>query len=216
MQKKSNPPVWVSQNFLTSSKIIRRLINKTNIKPDDHVIEIGPGKGHITNVLLQYCNNISAIEIDKNLYNLLYAKYQSTIKLYHQDFLKWKLPTSKPYKVFANIPFNHTTDIIRKLTKSNNPPTDAWLIMEKGAAKRFIGIPHETKISLMIKPQFEMRIIYHFTRDDFHPKPNADIVMLHIRRKATDDIPKHQLRQYQHFISSAFSKDGIQLFTRKQ
>jgi hypothetical protein len=53
MSKKSHPPVWVSQNFLTSAKIIRRLIRKTSIDSNDHVIEIGPGKGHITGALLQ-------------------------------------------------------------------------------------------------------------------------------------------------------------------
>ena len=221
MSKKGCPPVWASQNFLTSTKTIQRLIRKTSINSNDHVIEIGPGKGHITNTLLQHCQKVSAIEIDKDLYSKLSAKYEvaSNLKLYHQDFLKWKLPGAGAYKVFANIPFNRTTDIIRKLTESNNPPTDAWLIMEKGAAKRFMGIPYENTRSLMLKPLFDMHVIYHFAREDFHPKPGTDVVMLHIKKKAVYDIPKQQLMRYQHFISTATKNNGaglVCLFTKRQ
>ncbi|MCL2360277.1 MAG: 23S ribosomal RNA methyltransferase Erm [Defluviitaleaceae bacterium] len=221
MSKKSCPPVWASQNFLTSTKIIRRLINKTTINPDDHVIEIGPGKGHITDALLRYCNKVSAVEIDKNLYEKLQYKYEATskLKLFHQDFIRWNLPTTGAYKIFANIPFNHTTDIIMKLAHSVNPPSDAWLVIEKGAAKRFMGIPRENKTSLILKPQFDIEVIYYFSRDDFHPKPGVDVVMLHIKKKAICDIFKQQMLRYQRFISIATKNDGTgiaRLFTKKQ
>jgi len=60
----TNPPIWVSQNFLTSYKIIDRIIRRTSLNRDEHVIEIGPGKGHITSILGQKCRKVSAIEID--------------------------------------------------------------------------------------------------------------------------------------------------------
>jgi len=221
MSQKSHPPIWVSQNFLTSAKTIRRLIRKTSITTNDHVIEIGPGKGHITAILLQACNKVSAIEIDKTLYEKLQYKYEaaSNLRLYHQDFLKWNLPSTGPYKVFANIPFNHTTNIITKLTQANNPPTEAWLVVEKGAAKRFMGIPRENSHSLFLKPQFDMRIIYHFSRDDFHPMPGVDVVLLHIKMKSPHDIPSQEWRRYQNFISNATKNNGTglpRLFTKKQ
>ena len=75
MCKNNHPPTWVSQNFLTGTKIIRRLVRKTSINTNDHVIEIGPGKGHITGVLLRHSKKVSAIEIDRNLYNKLCVKY---------------------------------------------------------------------------------------------------------------------------------------------
>jgi len=221
MSKKSHPPVWVSQNFLTSAKTIHRLIRKTSITTSDHVIEIGPGKGHITGALLQHCKKVSAIELDKNLYEKLQHKYSASqeLKLYNQDFLKWNLPVVGQYKVFANIPFSHTTGIIMKLTRAANPPAEAWLVIEKGAAKRFMGIPRENTRSLFLKPQFDMRVIYHFAREDFHPMPGTDAVLLHIKMKAPHDIPRQEWRRYQNFISAA-AKDGgaglARLFTKKQ
>jgi len=221
MSKNNYSPIWVSQNFLTSSKTIRRLINKTSINPRDHVIEIGPGKGHITAQLLQYCQKVSAIELDKVLCEKLRIKYEKSdnLKLYNMDFLKWNLPAEGTYKIFANIPFCHTTDIIRKLVYSLNPPTEAWLIIEKGAAKRLMGTPSENKLSLNLKPLFEMNVIYHFKGDDFHPKPKVDIVMLHIKRKIKSDITKLEWRSYQNFIDNAIRNKGNGLrhiFTKRQ
>ena len=219
MSKNNYPPVWVSQNFLTSAKTINRLIRKTSISASDHVIEIGPGKGHITKALLQNAKKVSAIELDKALFNKLSAKYESAnnLKLYHQDFLKWKLPTTGPYKVFANIPFSHTTNIIRKLTEAANPPQEAWLTMEKSAAKRFMGLPRESAQSLIIKPLFEMRVIYHFLREDFHPMPGTDVVLLHIKKKVPGDISQAEWRYYKNFIATATKNNGLaKLFTKNQ
>ncbi len=215
------PPIWVSQNFLTSYKTIKRLIYKTSISPSDHVIEIGPGKGHITGLLLQSCRKVTAVEVDGKLYGRLLEKHNDSqsLRLCHQDFLQWRLPASESYKVFANIPFCHTTDILRKLTKSKNPPTEAWLTMEKGAAKRFIGKPRETLLSLMIKPVFDLNIVHHFRREDFHPKPGVDVVMLHLKRKEHPDIAAGQRRIYEKFISAGLQNNGAglrRLFTKKQ
>jgi len=197
------PPVWVSQNFLTSKKTINRLINAATIRQDDHIVEIGPGKGHITYVLQKKCRKLSAIEIDKKLYSGLLAKYGDTenINLYNQDFLKWKLPATENYKVFANIPFAITSAIIKKLTENKNPPQDAWLVVEKGAAKRFCGKPNETLQSLLLKPFFSVQIIYHLQREDFHPMPGVDAVLLHISKKATPDILLPQQKLYCNFIT---------------
>ena len=221
MSKKSYAPVWVSQNFLTSGKTIQRLIRKTSIAGGDYVIEIGPGKGHITGALMRRCKKVSAIEIDKGLYDKLQTKFEhaSNLNLYHQDFMKWGLPKAGDYKVFANIPFNHTTGIIKKLAEADNLPAEAWLIMEKGAAKRFMGVPYENMRSLMLKPLFDMSVVYHFAREDFHPKPGVDVVMLHMKRKAQRDVAQAEWRRYQNFVTNAAKNNGAglaKLFTKKQ
>jgi len=197
------PSIRVSQNFLTSKKTINRLINCADITKNDDVIEIGPGKGHITDVLLKKCRNVSAIELDGKLYGRLLAKYDGVknIKLYNQDFLKWRLPDSGNYKVFANIPFAITSAIIKKLTQNKNPPQDAWLVMEKGAAKRFCGKPSDSLQSLLLRPFFDLNIIYYLRREDFHPAPSVDVVLLHISQKAEPDILISEQKLYRHFVS---------------
>ncbi|PNT92165.1 23S ribosomal RNA methyltransferase Erm [Clostridium thermosuccinogenes] len=217
-RKGTTPPIWASQNFLTSYKTINRIIRRTTLNKNDHVIEIGPGKGHTTGILIQKCRQVSAIEIDERLYNKLMIKFKSTknIRIYHQDFLKWKLPESEDYKVFSNIPFCFTTDIVRKLTECKNVPSETWLIMEKGAAKRFMGKPSESLRSLLIKPKFDLDIVYYFDREDFHPKPGVDAVLLHFKKKSQPDISANQWFAYEQFASKGLKYGLRSLFTRKQ
>jgi|GEM_PF-218193 23S rRNA (adenine-N6)-dimethyltransferase len=214
-------PVWVSQNFLTDAKTISRLLHKTSIAASDHVIEIGPGKGHITRLLVQLCHKVTAIEVDQQLFDKLRAKFSGTsnLSLHNQDFLQWRLPASRNYKVFANIPFSHTTAILRKLTESRNPPTEVWLTMEKGAAKRFMGKPRETLRSLMLKPAFELKIIYHFRREDFHPMPGVDVVLVHLKKKTQPDVPAANRRTYEYFVANGLRDNGAglrRMFTKRQ
>lgn len=218
---RQNPPVWVSQNFLTSHKTIQRLLSKTTISHKDHVIEIGPGKGHTTSHLVELCKKVTAVEIDRKLYERLLEKFRNTknLTLYNHDFLQWNLPSAGGYKVFSNIPFCHTTAIIHKLTDNKNPPKETWLIMEKGAAKRFSGKPYETQKSLMLKLFFDIDIIYHFLRDDFHPKPGVDVVMIYLKKKERPDIMPAQKKLYKKFIEKAYENKGAglrRLFTKKQ
>ena len=73
--------------------------------------------------------------------------------------------------------------IVRKLTENANPPSEIWLVMEKGAAKRFLGVPVETKYSLSLKHKWKPSIVYFFKKEDFHPKPSVDSVLLHFLHK---------------------------------
>lgn len=167
------------------------------------MVEIGPGKGHITRHLLPRCGRVTAVELDPKLYANLQAKFagESRLHLVQGDFLTWQLPRGN-YKVFANIPFSRTTEIVRKLTQGPRPPQEIWLVMQKGAAKRFLGHPRENLTSLGIKPWFEGEILYHFRREDFHPLPSADIVLLHLKRKLAPDLTAAQRGAWLRFAAA--------------
>lgn len=196
-----------SQNYLTASALVNRLADLAGFSPDDHVIEIGPGKGHITRALVRRCARVTAVELDGGLYESLAMKFagEPALRLHHGDFMAFPLPASGPYKVFSNIPFNRTTAIIRKLTEAANPPRDAWLVVEKGAAKRFMGKPHESLRSLLLKPGFDLEICYHFRREDFHPMPSVDTVLLHLRRKVQPDVAPGEMDAFGRFVEAGMN-----------
>ena len=193
----------LSQNFLTSGRVVRRVVSLANLCDEDHVVEIGPGKGHITGQLLTRCGRVTAVELDPELCAYLQVKFadQPNLRLVRGDFLAWPLPRG-PYKVFANIPFGRTTDIVRALTQGPHPAQEAWLVMEKGAAKRFLGRPRETLSSLSLKPWFEGEILYHFRREDFHPSPKVDAVLLHLKRRPSADIAPAQRGAWLRFAAA--------------
>lgn len=160
----------ISQNFLTSRATIQRCLSLARLGPQDTVLEIGTGKGHITRALACRCKRVLTYEIDPDLCRTLEGKLPGNVRLVRGDFLRAPLPKG-PYKVFANIPFSLTSAIVSKLTTGPNLPSHMYLFMEKGAAKRFCGLPGESRASLLLRPWFDVKILYHFRREDFHPAP---------------------------------------------
>ncbi len=205
----------ISQNFLTGSRTIRGLLALTDLSPADTVIEIGAGKGHITRALAKKCGRVLSWEIDPLLYTRLAGMLPDNAHLYPGDFLHARLP-SAPYKVFANIPFSITTGIIRKLTEGPNSPQAAWLIMEKGAAMRFCGKSRESAASLTLKPWWEVRIVRTLRREDFHPAPRVDCVLLELRRKTVPDLPTASRRAWLTFIDRGQRIGMNRLLTPRQ
>nr|UVX22948.1 hypothetical protein [Proteus terrae subsp. cibarius] len=106
------------------------------------VYEIGPGKGIITRALLGRCRQVVAIEYDAELYRRLLEqlKGHEDLVLLNRDFLTVDLP-SEPYKVFSNIPFNMTADILSKLLTTGRTPEDLYLVMQQEAVYKYAGEP---------------------------------------------------------------------------
>lgn len=202
MQKDTARHLSDSQNFITSRKLIRRIIRLAGISAEDTVLEIGTGKGHLTEVLCEEAGSVCSIEIDRKLYESARGRLSqcTNLRLIHGDFLKYSLPAKGGYKVFANIPFFITTQIVEKLTRVSDPPADIWLVMEKGAAKRFMGIPRETGKSLLLKVNWNMEIAYHFHREDFHPAPSVDTVLIHFSKKKVPDLDRKECGAFQKFV----------------
>lgn len=202
-----------SQNFITNGKLIRRIIGFADFHANDTVLEIGTGKGHLTEELCRRAGMVCSVELDRKLYDSAgkrLAQY-SNVKLIYGDFLKYDLPTKGTYRVFAKIPYSITTQIIDKLTRAPNPPTDIWLVMEKGAAKRFTGVPKETKKSLLLKVNWDIKIRYHFRREDFHPMPGVDSVLVHFTGKTKPDLSRNEYYAFQKFIERSM-KYGVTLY----
>lgn len=208
----------VSENFMTSQCLLDRIVDLSTIEKNDMVIEIGAGKGHLTRALCKKCGYLYSIEIDKKLFEKTKSKLSdvSNLRLIHGDFLKYRLPAKGEYKVFSNIPYFITTQIIDKLTEAPNPPKDIWIVLEKGAAKRFMGMPRESSKSLLLKVNWELELLYYFKKDDFHPKPSVDSVLLHLSKKCNPDLDKADFYAFRKFVAHSLKYGLFSLLTKKQ
>lgn len=124
------------------------------------------------------------------------------------DFLKYKISVKEPYKVCANIPFNITADIMKKVFEDDNPPEDIYFIMQYEAFIRYSGQPfyNESLRSLLYKPWFSAELIYEFKPSDFYPVPNARICFAHFQRKTSADV--EDATDYRNFLSYIFLASG--------
>ena len=107
-----------SQNFIKSPQLVSQLIQSSQLSPGDIVVEIGPGKGIITQKLLDFDCQVIAIEKDRHLIADLQYQFSQNknFKLINTDFLLWSLPKT-PHKIFSNITFSVTAPIINKILK---------------------------------------------------------------------------------------------------
>jgi 23S rRNA (adenine-N6)-dimethyltransferase len=196
-----------SQNFLKSSEFVENLIVKADINQDDLVVEIGPGNGIITKILAKKADRVITVELDSHLASNLNNKFKKSsnnVNIIQADFLKWRLP-KEPFKVFSNIPFNLTTDIIKKLTQ-NDQLTEAYLIVQDKAAQRFTGQPKETQVSILLKPWFNLTIILKISKEQFTPKPNVNAVLLKIERRSKPLVDSDKTQQFKDFVIYGFNQ----------
>lgn len=197
----------LSQNFLYSRKLVTKLVGSSSIAKKDLVLEIGSGKGIITEQLVQKANQVIAVELDKNWYDYLKVRFNQTpnLSLYHQDFLNFPLP-NKRYKVFANIPFSIEGQIIRKLIDTSYPPQDCYLVMMKKLAYRLSAPFKQNQFSISHKPFFDFGIHYHFRRTDFTPMTSVDTVMLRFTLRKKCLIPFSERTKYKKFVEIGFGQ----------
>jgi len=178
----------------------------------------------ITEQLALLCKHVVAIEKDPRLSALLLQKFADmpNVTIHEGDFLHYRLP-HKPYKVFANIPFNITRAIVTRLTDAHHPPEDAYLAMQQEAADTFLGKPHESLYTVRLKPWFEVEIVHRFRRQDFVPKPRVDVVMLRLRKRGPPLVKSADRQCFRDFVVYGFTTwrqnlghilEGI--FTRQQ
>jgi 23S rRNA (adenine-N6)-dimethyltransferase len=195
-----------SQNFLRNPRLVDRLLDRSGLTPDDLVIEIGPGRGIITERLAVRCRQVLAVEIDGKLAERLRSRFAGApnVALFAADFLNFPLPLS-PYKVFANVPFAITAAIVGKLTSGTSPPVDAYLAVQREAAERFLGAPRETLAAVLLKPWFEPEVVHRFRATDFTPEPGVEVVLLRLRRRQEPLVHGDDAAFFGDFVTYAFT-----------
>jgi len=205
-----------SQNFLKSTELVRSLLERSSISNGDVVLEIGAGQGIITKQLANKARKVIAFEIDDNLSRKLLETFpnKNLVEVVNQDFLQYELP-KYDYKVFSNIPFNLTANIIKKLTFSNNPSTDSYLIVQKEAAQKFIGKPiaaTNSLVSVLIQSRFETAIFHEFRKDDFFPRPMVDTVMIRFQKLEKPKILAQDIDLFYDFVTFGFNQFAPSIF----
>lgn len=207
METRRRKQISLAQNFLTSPKLVRRLVRLSKIGPSDTVYEIGPGNGIITAALASVARQVIAVEKDPELVRRLRERFRpvANVEIVEKDFLNYSFRDTE-YKIFANIPYNRTAQILRKILHERSNVCEAYLIMQKEAAKKFSGSPKVSLCSILVKPFFELQVLSQLKRTDFWPIPNVDSVLVSIKRRASPFIDAQDVPLYREFVRYGFER----------
>src|SRR5699024_316767 len=170
-----------------------------NLKETDTVYEIGTGKGHLTTKLAKISKQVTSIELDSHLFTLSSEKLKmnTRITLIHQDILKFQFPYKNMYKIVGNIPYNLSTQIIKKVVFESHA-SDIYLIVEEGFYKRTLDI-HRT-LGLLLHTHVSIQKLLKLPAECFHPKQKVNSVLINLPRHITD-VPNKHWKQYTYFVS---------------
>lgn len=198
-----------AQHFLRSPQLVLELIGHTNIRKNDIVYDLGAGSGVITEALAKRCKQVIAVEIEPDALRKL---EQHSVRLPNVTILNQDIATLKPqhdsYKIFANIPFNLSSDIVRHFAFEVTCPKSLYLIVQKQFARKLVpGNDHFTsQLSAELAPFFTVKIRKPLRKTDFTPPPAVDTVLIEIkpREVALMDLGKQE--EYRRYIEQCFSR----------
>lgn len=184
------PKKSLGQHWLHSERV-DDVIEMAELDPGDHVLEVGPGTGNMTEMLLADGVSVTAVELDDDLFKQLKRESKQwhsmdviRLALVHEDILQFdlsRLPAD--YKVVANIPYYLTGKLIRKLVESDNPPLSITLLIQKEVAQRLAADPGDMSIASVSAQLFgEVKLGPIIAPEYFTPPPTVDSQVVHIVR----------------------------------
>ena len=203
-----------SQHFLRNPRLIAELIGHSNIRRGDLVIDIGAGSGAITAVLARRCRQVLAYENEPGILNKLQQNMRrhKNVKVIAQDFLQVKLP-DEPYKVFANIPFHLSADIVRKLTSNNemHAPRSIYQIVQKQFAQKLVPSDRHftSQLGAQLAPWWQTRIRRPLRRTNFTPPPAVDTVLLELKPQSEPLLSTLERDKYQSFVAKCYASQKV-------
>lgn len=185
------------QNYLTDKNIVRKIINEFSPAYNNVVIEIGPGKGALTEFLVQRLNKLYAVEIDKRVIDDLKNKYKN-IEVINTDFLKLDTDNfaegKNKIRIIGNIPYNITSPIIFKLINQREIISDAVLMIQYEVARRITAKPNSKDygiLSVLLNFFSKAKFCFRVSANAFRPKPKVDSAVIHLffDKEIPPDIP---------------------------
>ena len=205
----------LGQNFLTSKRIVERIAMEGKMSREDTVLEIGPGKGILTEALIARAKKVFAVEKDDNLFEFLNEKFANEIQegrfeLIHSDVLDinlfdYRLQTTN-YKLIANIPYNITGEIIRKFLSETPQPSSMTLLVQKEVAERIMARDgKESILSLSVKVFGTPRLGFKISRGQFNPPPNVDSMVISVDNIKNNFKDKKEEEKFFEVVKAGFA-----------
>jgi 16S rRNA (adenine1518-N6/adenine1519-N6)-dimethyltransferase len=175
------------QNYLIDKNIIRKIVNEFNPEPDDIVIEIGPGTGALTSLLVETVKNFYAVEVDKRVVDDLRIQFPSA-NFINKDFIKTPLnqivDIDKKVRIIGNIPYNITSPILFKLIENRAKVKDAMLMVQYEVAKRITAKERSRDygiLSVLLNYFASANLCFKISPNVFYPKPKVDSAIVHFQ-----------------------------------
>lgn len=212
------PQKRLGQNFLSDPATAQMIVNRSGVRPEDIVIEIGPGLGALTVPLARAARRVYAIEKDRNLSAILKSELPangiSNVELVEADVLQldWAGLTRKAgpaLTVFGNLPYNISSQVVVLLIELRNHVSRAVLMFQRELAERLTASPGGKaygRITAMLAYCATVKHVCHVGPKAFYPAPKVGSEVLEIGFSPAKTYPAHDETRLFQLIAAAFGK----------
>jgi 16S rRNA (adenine1518-N6/adenine1519-N6)-dimethyltransferase len=207
-----HPKKSLGQNFLTDPHYLRRIVEEAQVGPADQVIEIGPGRGHLTRELASRAGKLIVIELDDRLIPGLRGEFEDAahVEVVHADALHYDYcDLEGTWKVVANLPYYISTPIIQRLLACRTRFRSLTLMLQKEVAVRIAAPPGGKEygfLSVLVQYSAEARLVFVVPAGAFTPKPKVDSALVTLAIRSGRQRPAANEALFLRVIKAAFSQ----------
>ena len=209
----SFPPALkrLGQNFLIDPNIIRKIVSLAALRPDDTVLEIGPGRGALTAGLCAEAGRVIAVEIDPQLQPQLQEtlSHCRNLDLRIGDALEFPFGSLPPRTVVvSNLPYYVSTPILFALLDARAHLDRLVLMLQTEVALRLAAKPNSEDygvLSVLTQEAAEVEVAFRVSANCFRPRPTVGSAVVHLKLKRQDGVEPEQYEQFRRLVRAAFA-----------
>jgi 16S rRNA (adenine1518-N6/adenine1519-N6)-dimethyltransferase len=173
------------QHFLVDRHYVERIVAALDPRPDDNVVEIGPGLGALTGPLLERVKRLTVIEIDRDLAARMAAEHPAErLTLYNADALEFDFGSLGPdLRVIGNLPYNISSPLLFHLAQYDAAVRDITVMLQKEVVERMAAAPATAaygRLSVMLQARFRVERLFRVSAGAFRPAPKVDSAVVRL------------------------------------
>ena len=199
----------LGQNFLVDRNVARRIVSAASIEPDDEVLEIGPGRGALTRLLVEKASRVVAVEIDDALATDLLARTGNTeaLTVVLQDALEFD-PSGHfhgPFKLVANLPYYVATPLVRRFLTVHHRPSELIVMVQREVADNMTARPGRMGLlSVMVQLNASAKTLFSVPPKAFRPRPKVASAVVRLEPLAEPVVPVNDAESFISFVAAGF------------
>lgn len=204
----ASPKRSLGQNFVIDPNTIRKVVEASDLKPDDKVLEIGAGCGSLTLGLASVAAQVIAVEIDDRLIELLRRTLADVpnVSILHADASSMPLADLDASVLVANLPYNIATYLVLRALEEAPQISRITVMTQKEVGERLaagVGSKAYGQTSVMVRFFGRARVVAQVSRRAFYPVPNVDSVLVQVTREPSPEVDRAKLFEV---IKAAFAQ----------
>ena len=191
------PSKKLGQNFLVDANFIESIVRTAKIQKSDRILEVGPGFGALTGLLLETGAQVAAIEFDRKLAAWLRERYKTTqLRLIEGDACKINIPAiygeDTPFRLISNLPYSAGTVIVANMLNLKTPPSEMLVMLQKEVGMRLAAAAGDEEygaLSVRVQCMYRVENIRLAPPELFYPRPDVDSIILRLTLRADRPEP---------------------------